>query len=258
MIEWTAEARARFDEYVSAVRQSAAGSMDVEEDIRDHVSAALSSVPPPVKLEDLEPVLARLGAPSSWVREEELPMWRRVAYRFTRGPEDWRLAYLAFGLTVAGLLILPFGGFLLLIAGFLASRAFVELARSGETRLDARKWLVYPSIVIVLLIVVMFLVLTPIFPLWAWGIDDGGFHRMLNIRPEDQPRSEVARITFGFLATSMGLWWLVLSLLAALFAPRVAWFFDPVTASFKRRHALVFAAVGLGFLAAGIVSLIGL
>lgn len=258
MIEFTAEARERFDEYVSAVRQSAAGSKDVKEDIRDHVDAALSSLPAPVRLEDLEPVLARLGAPSSWVREEELPWWRRVAYRFTHGTEDWRLAYLAFGLTVAGLVLFPFGGFLLLFAAFLVSRAYVELARSGETRLDARRWLVYPSMVIVLVITVMFFLLTPIFPLWAWGIDDGGFHRMVNIRPEDQPRSEVARITFGFMAVALGLWWLTLSLLATLFAPRIAWLFSPITASFKRRHAVMFAFVAAGLIAAGGTSLLAL
>jgi hypothetical protein len=251
MIELTAEARARFDEYVSAVRQSAAGSKDVEEDVRDHVAAALSSAPAPVRLEDLEPVLARLGVPSSWVREEELPWWRRVAHRFVHGPEDFRLAYLAFGLTVAGLLLFPFGGFVLLFAAFLVSRAYAELARSGQTRLDARRWLVYPAILIVLVITAMFLLLTPIFPLWAWGIDDGGFNRIANLRPEDQPRAEAARITFGFMAVATGTWWLIVSLLATLLSPRIAWLFYPITASFKRRHALLFGAVALGLLTAG-------
>jgi hypothetical protein len=251
MIEWTADARARFDEYVSAVRQSAAGSKDIEEDVRDHVDAALSSAPAPVRLEDLERVLARLGAPSSWVREEELPWWRRVAYRFVHGPEDWRLAYLAFGLTVAGLVLFPFGGFLLLFAAFLVSRAYAELARSGETRLDARRWLVYPAILLVLLLTGMIVLLAPIFPLAAWGIDDGGFHRIANLRPEDQPRAEVARITFGFMAVAIGMWWLIVSLLATMWAPRIAWLFYPITASFKRRHALLFAVVALGLLTAG-------
>jgi hypothetical protein len=76
---------------------------------------------------------------------------------------DWRLAYLAFGLFALGLIAFPlFPAFLL--AAYIAARADVSLARERGETLGARRWLIYPPMVIVSLALFLTLASWPILP----------------------------------------------------------------------------------------------
>jgi hypothetical protein len=74
-----------------------------------------------------------------------------------RGPEDWRLAYLALGTMLVGIITLPIAiGMLFLFVSYLLGRAAAELAIEKQAPLGARRWLVYPPVL--LLAVPLFLV----------------------------------------------------------------------------------------------------
>ena len=128
--------------------------------------ATIAHVNRPVTLEELEAVLARLGPPNQWANvgvnsqafangvapfdgKEFLRELRRksrgVLATLWRGPEDWRLPYLTFGLTLLAPVTL---GFTLLLA-YLLGRATVDLAHEKGQPLGARRWLVYPAILMV-------------------------------------------------------------------------------------------------------------
>jgi len=82
--------------------------------------------------------------------------WRKIIFRMRSGPEDWRLAYISFALLAAGLLTLPYApaGIVLILAGFLASRA--AIAETGDPKkLKAQKWLLYPSLITVYIFVLL-------------------------------------------------------------------------------------------------------
>ena len=165
MTAFTPDAEARLGDYLRQVRAALADApgvdpAEVEADIRDHVGAEFAGAAGPVSAADLAAVLARLGPPGQWAggagRAVEPIDWgrtladlrRRVLGVFAtlyRGPEDWRLAYLAFAVTV---LAVPTVGFLLPVA-FLLSRAAVEVCRDKGLSLGARRWLVYPAILLV-------------------------------------------------------------------------------------------------------------
>ena len=256
MMEFTADARQQFNHYLRSVRTTMRGAgvsaEEIESDIREHVAAALADAPQPVSVSDLESVLLRLGTPAAWVNDHDLPAWRRVARRLHVGPEDWRLAYLTFGLTLLGLLTFPFGGFLLLLGAFILARAFFDLS-GGKP--DARNWLVTPAVMLMLLLLVLSLFMLPLFPVVVWGVFEDGFHGMAGLRAEDQPAFEVIRISFGYLAAAAGAWLVLLSGIIAALAPRLAQWFSPITRSFRRPHALWITALGVLLLFAGGVAL---
>ena len=100
------EAQHLLDRYLLQVRTALAGCRsiepsEVERDILDHVEAEFPGRAGPVSRDELEPILQRLGSPDEWVPAEQAPWWRRAAHRLRYGPEDWRLAYLAFGLLLS-------------------------------------------------------------------------------------------------------------------------------------------------------------
>ena len=171
MIEFTTEAEVRLDEYLHEVRAALAGSADVnpdeiEADIREHVENELRGEHSPVGVMALERVLTRLGPPAQWGTSEGPSFFRRVRHqlgdRFRlgerlrnaraalwRGPEDWRLAYLTFAVFAAGILVFPFFPLFLIVA-YILGRAGIALAREKGIELNgARKWLLYPPVVIV-------------------------------------------------------------------------------------------------------------
>src|SRR5206468_3330190 len=100
---------------------------EVEQDVRAHVAAEFPPDSGWVRLDQLEPVLARLGRPEQWVSSGGPSSWRRgvdwvrgrpgavgrqvreAAARFRTGPDDWRLAYLTFGLFLLGVIVFPLG-----------------------------------------------------------------------------------------------------------------------------------------------------
>lgn len=182
MTAFTPAAEARLHDYLTQVRQALyahpdVSPDDVEADVREHVATEFAGLARPVTLSELETVLARLGPPTQWAnagaasqagRRAEPFDWRGfvggvrrrvlgVPATLWKGPEDWRLAYLTFGLT---LLTVPTAGLSLIVAYFLG-RAAVELAKEKGEPLGARRWLVYPVLVAVSLPLLLALAIGP-------------------------------------------------------------------------------------------------
>ena len=169
MTAFTPTAEVRLNGYLTQVRQALYANPDVspddvEADVREHIDTEFTGLNRPVTLGELDVVLARLGPPTQWAPTPSQVAtpgvvtfnWkgfvggvkggiRNVFHTLWKGPEDWRLAYLTFGLTL--LAPLTFG--LSLIVAFFFGRAAVELVKSKGEPLGARRWLVYPPIVAV-------------------------------------------------------------------------------------------------------------
>lgn len=257
MIDLTPEARQRFEDYLRRMRGVLRGSRsvepeEVEQNVIEHVELALAGVAAPVGAETLGDVLQRLGPPERWLPEEERPAWWRVAGRLYNGPEDWRLAYLTFGLTVLSVLLLPAAGIgiVFLMAAFLVARASVEL--SGDV-LGARRWLVLPPIVVCFAILTIAALFTPIALTSIYLLAEGGLYDVFGISFEHFVVQKQVRVGAGVVAMAAAAWWTILSMLLILLTPPLRALFQPVTAGLKRRHALVLmlmaaVAAGLGSL----------
>lgn len=209
-LELSAPAAARLEEYLVQVRAALSGAADVspddiEADIRDHVGSELSAAPRPVALAALEAVLAKLGPPSQWGAAPDPTAFRRVGHllrahlrdaraaaaqgakRVGRtlwsGPEDWRLAYLSFGVFAVGLVTMVAFPFALLVS-YVLSRAGLAHARERGIELGGgRKWLLYPPVVLVsaaLLVVAV---------AWPIGLGAATFEQV------EQSRTRLSRLT---------------------------------------------------------------
>ncbi len=246
MIEMTPSARERLDNYLQRMRTELRGTRavvadEVEQSVREHIEIALANAQTPVGATEVIGVLDRLGPPERWLADEERPILRRFMDRLRSGPEDWRLAYLAFGLFVASFLFLPVGGILLIIPGMLVSRAYVEFARDRGEPLGARRWLVYPSIAVALAFALGLLIVGPPVPLLAFAFNDNGFERLLDI-----PRTRDGEIRFvlGTGAVLFGSWWIIAAAFCAAFLRPIRFVFAPLLDGVRRRHFAVLAAIG--------------
>jgi hypothetical protein len=272
MIRFTPEALAHLDDYLADVRSAVAGHAsispdEVEADVRDHVIASLEHAEQPVTERAVADVLERLGPPSQWVADSHRSIWKYLAdtlkpvghravegikalpgeaYHAGRGlvgrvrgiPHGWRLAYVAFGLFVVGLIAFPlFPAFL--IASYFAARADVALARERGETLGARRWLVYPPMVVVSL--VLFLVLA----LWPMAVAAPASQIPWKMRAEVaaavgvspnliEPVAAIYAITGALSA-----WWIVLSLIFLRFRGLPTALFPPLGARFRRADALL-------------------
>jgi len=166
------------------------------------------------------------------------------------GPEDWRLAYISFGLFVLGVLLLP-TGVILIAGGFIAARAALSVVEDA-TLLKAQKWLLYPSLITVyvgLLVSLLALPLLGLMPLaseWENTLKDD--FRIL----DDMHYWQAACSVF---AGSLGLWWVIqgLVLLARPNIPKPL--FRPFADGFNRRWAVVLILVGFAVLVVSVVVL---
>jgi hypothetical protein len=156
-------------------------------------------------------VLERLGPPSQWGAGERptalrraglcLREWARGAgaavagqCRKARaavwgGPEDWRLPYLAFGVFAAGVLVFPLFP-LFLFVSYLLARAGVAVAREKGVELGAaRKWLLYPPLVLVSTVLLVAVVALPLAAGLIAGAEVAGAeHRVATFdRPNPEP-----------------------------------------------------------------------
>ncbi|HEY3055398.1 MAG TPA: hypothetical protein VGK31_05660 [Thermoanaerobaculia bacterium] len=241
MIELSDSARQRFDDYLHRLRRTLRGNQadDVEQSVREHVEIALAGIPAPVGAEHLGVVLERLGPPERWLPEEELPIWRRVMTRIANGPDDWRVAYLSFGLFLLTLLLLPLGiGILLLVPAYLVGRAFVELLSERGEPIGARRWLVYPPIAALLFLLFSGFLIGPVVPLLGWGIGEGGFHRLWN------PAMDRIRVNAGLTAASIGLWWILYSVVLTILFRPIRFAFAPLLDRLRRRHLWLLSLAG--------------
>lgn len=254
MTTMTVEAQDLFDEYLQRVRWSVrgiAGAAEIERDIREHVASALEQhQEEPVSSRTLRDVLTRLGEPWQWVPAEELPLWRRVLMRFSVGPEDWRLAYLCLALSIAGIVLIPFGGFLLLIAAWLLARATYDLASDRDRSLGPRRWLVYPILAFFAFIVVVATLVAPVAPLIAWTAEPGFAQvvRLANISIRDGMDRSIFQFAVG--AVLAGVWCVLMSGLVSVAIRPFRWMVLPFANRLRRVH--LFWVAGFGAAVAGV------
>lgn len=245
MIEMTPAARERLDNYLQRMRSELRGTRsvvadEVEQSVREHIEIALATAQVPVGATEVIGVLDRLGPPERWLADEERPILRRFMDRLRSGPEEWRLAYLAFGLLVASFLFLPIGGFFLLIPAMMVSRAYVELARDRGEPLGPRRWLVYPAIAVVLAFAVGLLIVGPPLPVMGMVFDDD-FERMFDI---PHTRAGEMRFVFGTGGVLFGSWWIIAAAFCAAFLRPIRFVFAPLLDGLRRKHFAVLAAIG--------------
>jgi hypothetical protein len=245
MIEMTPAARERLDTYLQRMRSELRGTRsvvadEVEQSVREHIEIALADAHAPVGATDVIGVLDRLGPPERWLADEERPVWRRLVAQLRSGPDDWRLAYFAFGLFLASIVFLPIGGILLLIPAMLVSRAYVEVARERGEPLGARRWLVYPAIAIVLAFAVGLLIVGPPLPVMGMVFNDDVEQFF------DVPHSRVGEVRFvlGMGGVVFGSWWIIAGAFCAAFIRPIRFVFSPLLDGLRRKHFAVLAGIG--------------
>ena len=248
MTEMTPAAHERLENYLRRLRSELRGTRsevatEVEQSVREHIEIALAGAQAPVGATAVIAVLDRLGPPERWLADEERPVWRRFMAKLESTSDDWRLSYLAFGLFLASLLLLPIGiGVLFLIPSLLVSRAYVEFVRDRGEPLGARRWLVYPSIALVLAIVTGLLIIGAPIPLLALAFDsDNGLEQLFDI-----PRHAAGQIrfTFGLGAVLFGSWWVIAAAFCAAFLRPIRFVFAPLLEGLRRKHFAVLALIG--------------
>lgn len=264
MNDLTPSARQRLDDYFRRLRHSLrraspAEADDVEQSVREHIDVALAGVPAPVGGEQVAEVLDRLGAPDGWVPADDRPIVQRmvqqVADRLRFGPEEWRLAYVTFGLFVLALMLMPVGiGVFLMIASFLASRAYLDFMDAKQEAPGARRWLIYPPIGLLLAVATAFFVVGLAGPVLAWGLGEYGFLRLLE---ESRLRAPYHNVQFvaGASVATLGTWWILASLIGMAFLPVIRFIFKPLLARMRRTHFLGLTIIGALSLALGFVLL---
>ena len=257
MIEMTPAARDRVDNYLQRMRSELHGTQpviadEVEQSVREHIEIALANAQSPVGATEVISVLDRLGPPERWLADEERPIWRRLVDRVRSAPNEWRLAYFAFGLFLVSIVFFAVGGFILLIPAMLVSRAYVEFASDRGEPLGARRWLVYPAIAVVLAFATGLMIVGPPLPLLAFTFNDDGFEPLL-----DMPRSTAGQIRFvwGIGGAVFGSWWIIAAAFCAAFLRPIRFVFAPLLDGLRRKHFAVLAAIG-ALVAAGGATLI--
>lgn len=283
MKRFTPEAQTCLEDYLADVRSAVYGHAsvspnEIEQDVRDHVVAALEGSREPITAEEVGAVLDRLGPPSQWVADEPRSIWKYLtdklkpvghkaveqikalpgeAYQAGRGlaarvrggiSSDWRLSYLAFGLFVVGLVAFPLFP-ACLIAAYFAARADVALARERGETLGARRWLVYPPMAIVSVVLLLALAFWPIAPAVAlshqiprtmWPEVSG----ILHVSPRAVQPISAVYLAIG----AVSLWWGILSLIVLRFPNLPAVLFPPFGKTFRRLDAvLLFLLAGTAF-----------
>jgi hypothetical protein len=236
------------DDYLRQARAYLRGSKsvdagEVEQNIAEHIENALEGASEPVSRGELEAVLDKLGDPRQWGPEDELPWWRQIIFRLRSGPEDWRLAYISFGLFVAALAIAPTGPVFVvfILAGFLAARAAISETRDPK-ELRAQKWLLYPSLIVVYVSVIVALLTWPLMLLIPLAEEyESHFSRL-------QSALDFWVIAMSVVLVALGAWWGVVAVVSLIFGKMAAVLFRPFADSYKAKWALLLLATGLGLM----------
>jgi hypothetical protein len=214
---------------------------EIEQNVTEHIETELEGVPEPVSRDDLVAVLEKLGSPQQWVPAEEYPWWRLVILRLRSGPEDWRLAYVSFGLLLLGFLFCIYSKllFILIGASFIVSRA--ALSEVGDSKeLKAQKWFLYPSLSIVYAFVLLVLFTWPLIVFVPMAED---YERQL-IRLQDD--FDYWFVAMSVIVAGLGLWWSILAMVFLKFRKVVRIGFRPFADGFKSSWALLLLAIGAG------------
>jgi len=248
MMNMTPAARQQLDTYLQRLRSElratrAEAAEDVEQSVREHIEIALEDVPAPVSGTDMIAILDRLGTPEQWLADEPRAVADRSGHS---GAGDSRLPYVAFGLVLASIASFMFFGFLLLIPAMFVSRAWIEQKRERGEPLGSKRWLVYPSIALVLAAVALLLLLLP--PLGAMALIRDDVGRLFDV-PVD-PAGEL-RFHAGLRAVMVGTWWIIAGGLCAAFIRPIRFVFLPLLDRVRRKHFAMLSAIGALLAAAG-------
>jgi hypothetical protein len=258
MVTLSRDAQGLLNRYLLQVRASMRGHAsidvdDVERDVQGHIDAALEGLPEPVDAGSLRQVLERLGAPHKWAASDDLPSWRRVLGRLASGPEDWRLPYLTFMCFFAGptwflvaashLWPLPV---VLSLASFFLARASLSVLVNDEAALAERRWLIYPSLLLVYVPAIIALLGWPM-ALVVGATDESPAMRAWASGLLREP----FEVNVAILATlAVGAWLLVLGFLLHWFRSAVRSLFWPFAERLTRRHVIGVAVAGTALVAA--------
>lgn len=248
----TPDAQFDLDRYLRQVRAAlrshpAVDADDVERDVRSHIESELQEAARPVTASELRAVLERLGSPGQWVPVDELPLWRRIAMQLQSGPEDWRLTYLTFACFIVGPLLGPIGP-LFFFGSFFLARATLALLEERDEPAGARRWLIYPPLIVVYLALSVSLLVVPLLVLLPMAGEP-------SVRPALEARlGDPFWPRLGAMAAVVaGLWWVAVGVGVAWFRQAVRAVFHPFAERFERRHAggLVLAGLVVALLAGG-------
>ncbi|MHC4324253.1 MAG: hypothetical protein ACYSUX_08275 [Planctomycetota bacterium] len=213
---------------------------EVEQNITEHIENELKGAAEPVSCDVLDAVLKRLGSPRQWVPEEELPWWRKIICRLRSGPDDWRLAYISFGLLIAGFILVP--SFVVLIpASFIVARAALSETEDPD-ELKAQRWLIYPPLIIVYVTVLLGLFFWPLGLLPTVPIELEHTIRESHARFADDMRYWTMAISF--VIAGFGLWLIILGGLLLKWRRFLPILFKPFAGGFSRKWALVVLLIG--------------
>ena len=248
MMDMTPAAHQQLDDYLQRLRSNLRAAQpevaeEVEQGVREHIEIALEAVPAPVSGTDMIAILDRLGSPEQWLAEEARAVVDRSG---DSGADDSRLPYVAFGLVLASIVTFMFFGFLLLIPALFASRAWIEQKRERGEPLGSKRWLVYPSIALVLAAVALLFLLVP--PLASMGLVRADVARSFDI-----PVEAVGQLRFdaGVRALMIGAWWMIAGGLCAAFVRPMRFVFLPLLDRVRRKHFAALSAIGALLVAAG-------
>jgi hypothetical protein len=243
------------DRYLRQVRASLRGHTsvdvdDVERDVQGHIDAALAGKPEPIDVGSLREILDRLGAPQEWAPTDDLPSWRRLLSRLWRGPEDWRLPYLSFISLFAGvtLFLLPSGNMtfwplpiVLPLASFMLARATLSVLAAHDESVDTRRWLIFPSLLVVYVPLSLVLFAWPVPIVLGANNDMPLVHDWISRISEESFGVNLA-LTALFAA---GVWWVLLGLLLMRFRKAAQAVFWPMAEWLERKHAIGVSAAGV-------------
>lgn len=248
MKDFTKTAKERLDGYLNQVRRylAACKSVDCDEiicEVSGHIELELATVAEPVSFDAVDEILNRLGSPQQWVPEDEISWWRKMLLQLQHGPDDWRLAYISFGLLVLALLFFPLGGLLLLPLSFFLARAAMSIS-DDPTELGPQRYLLYPSLIIVYATVAILLLAGPAFILL--GAVDGLERNITTSNEHIRHGLDYWWWAWDIIFFVTGLWWIALSAITAVSKRFFEFVFKPfLSHSNKIKLAKIILIMGL-------------
>ena len=260
VIELSEKARKSLNEYLNQVKRSLKGVKYIDADeivqnVNEHIENELGNTAEPVSSEKLGAVLEKLGSPLQWVPEEEISWWRKFIMHIYSGPEDWRLAYLSFGLLLLGFLFHSlFSVFVIFItASFIVSRAALLASNDGD-ELRGQKWLIYTSLLVVYIPLLSFFLAMPLIMIMTfWAPHYSGTLLELGVKSVESVLviiiSVVSTASLGVVWTGYGLFLLSQKrqhIIHVVFRPFGNWF--------NRKWSLVIIFLGIGLLVVSIIA----
>jgi uncharacterized protein YjeT (DUF2065 family) len=248
VLKLSLNAQKSLDDYINQVKAYLKGvkSVDAEEivqNINEHIENELTGAAEPVGSETLDKVLKKLGNPQQWVPEEELSWWKKFVLRIRTGPEDWRLAYISFGLFLFAFLFNSsfFVCVILVTASYIVSRAAMSLS-DYNVQVKAQKWLLYPPMIIVTLFLAGVLLLLPLSVLIPIAENlESSMMQTYKISIDDN----YWYIASSFIAMLICLWWILEGIVCLIYPLLPRRIFYPMAEWFKRKHALVLIALAV-------------